>query len=102
MPLAAVTPAVSVIAEPSVIEDDDAEREVDVSTTAEFAFKLRSNVMLCTRSPLTAHRLTGTVCTLVFAEAVNVRIEKPLVRVGALKDAVTPAGNPVMVSVTGP
>ena len=100
--LVCCTFAVSVTAEFSATLEALEEREVVVLITAELAFTVRLNVALCTRSPLIAQSVTGTVWVLVVEEAVRVRIEKPLVRLGALKDAVTPAGSPETLRLTAP
>jgi len=101
-PLLCFTDAVSVTGEFSLIVEADEERVVVVPITAGFAFTVSLIVAECTRSPLTAHTLTGTVCAAELDDAVSVRIEYPLVRLGLLKDAVTPAGSPDTLRFTAP
>jgi hypothetical protein len=50
-------------------------------------------VTLCTRLPLVAKTVTGTVSVAALDEALSVSTEFPLVNVDALNDALTPCGN---------
>ena len=102
VPLVCCTFAVRVTGEFSATLEALEEREVVVPITAELAFTVKLNVALCTRSPLIAQSVTGTVRVVVAEEAVKVRIENPLVRFGTLKDAVTPAGSPETLRLTVP
>ena len=99
-PLACCTVAVRVTGEPRATEEADAEREVVVPTTDGFALTVRLKVALCTRSPLMAQRVTGMVCDEEVDEAVKVSTEKPLLRLGELNEAVTPAGSPETLRFT--
>lgn len=51
------------------------------------------NVTVCTLLPLTAKTVTGTVSEVAEDEALSVRTEFPLVKVGELKLALTPEGS---------
>lgn len=103
VPLADFTVAVKFTAEPSVIEEDEEAREVAVLIRFdEPGVTVRLNVTLCTRSPLTAHNVTGTVCAKAVEEAASVSVENPLVRLGTLNDALTPEGRPDMLRSTLP
>ena len=75
MPLTCCTFAVSVTGVFSVTVDAEELSVVVVPITAGFAFTERLNVAPCTRSPLTAHRVTGTVCAADVEDAVSVRME---------------------------
>ena len=102
MPLDCFTVAVSVTGLFSLTEEEDADKVVVVPITAGFAFTPRLKVTVCTRSPLTAHRVTGTVCTAEVEDAVSVRIEDPLLRLGALKRCGHAGGNPETLRLTVP
>lgn len=60
------------------------------------------SVMVCTRLPLVAKIVTGTVCHVADEYAVSVSLELPLTSVDGLNDAVTPEGSPGAESVTVP
>ena len=63
---------------------------------------MRKKVTLCTRDPLTAHSVMGTVCLVAVDAAVKVSVAAPLTRLDWLIEAVTPEGRPVMRRFTVP
>ena len=63
---------------------------------------LRDMVVGCTRAPLVAKMVTGTVCVAAVFEVVKVRVSTPLTIPFLLKLPVTPEGNGLVVRVTAP
>lgn len=102
LPLVAVTVAVTVRGELCAIVEAEVVSVVVVPTTLGFGLTTRLKVALCTRSPLTAQRVTGMVADEEVDDALSVRIEKPLLKLGELNEAVTPAGRPDTLRVTVP
>jgi hypothetical protein len=65
-------------------------------------FTPSQSVIVCTRLPLVANTVIGTLCAFAEEYAVRVRVELPLTSVAGLNDAATPEGSPGAESVTVP
>jgi hypothetical protein len=102
LPLAGFTVAVSVTGEFWAMLEADAARDVVVLITPGLGLTVRLNVALCTRSPLIAHSVTGTVRATEVEDAVRTSVDEPLVRLGVLKEPVTPVGKPETLRFTLP
>ena len=63
---------------------------------------VKLKVTVCTRLPLTAQRVTGTVCLAADFVPENLTVTFPLVMAFVLNEAETPLGKPVNQRLTVP